>query len=992
MSLTVTGKITDSLGVSTVVSAVATQSTSAPITIGETAITPTSDSGNANLLVAQQAALAQAGTIQSLSFYVTTPAGKLRLGIYDASGPNGGPGKLLAQTAEITPVAGWNTANVLTQVSLVIGHYWLAYLPSDGNLGFKNGSPGTSRWYNFAYGAMPAIFSPAITTNSNVQWSFYATLSSTPPPPPPPPQPFTVAVSANPAADLIVTGAGTFMSGTSVTVTATPQSGFFFVNWTDAIGNVLSTSPSYTFVVTKNMVMIAQGSPVPNPSILIPANRLTVFQPGVTYNAIPAVGVAGNIAPSNYNQAGYGIPVRNTIFTTLSPVGGGGDDGAPINAALAACPPGQVVKLTTGVFNLLTNIRYLPSAGRGFTGGGDITLRGSGPGAALNFGTSPVNGTGTFTPDSTATQLYYGNTAQGFGPALSLNGADTFGTYGSITNLAADALQGSYTCTLVSDPGLVPGQLVRIDQNCSLAAVATINASAAFSTSSNTIAMSGTGAAVLPGMWVYDLSQAGAGNSSVVGFVQSYIGTTLVLTGNALINSNGSGDSLMFSLYPFQSSDPDIWWGPNNGNPGAATRFFFNRGDRVLQEVKEVATYNSSTKVVTFTTPFHHRMCAGSGTSATGVVGGLAQLCTFGSNAFIWGMGLEELQVAFGLAGGNGNIDMGGCAYSWIRHVESYWSNGASVLMAGCFRCETRDSFIHESSSPNPGGAGYLMDFQWGTADSLAENCIFWNGNKQIVGQATGGGNVVAYCYGADAFGAGYPSLTEAGMNMAHMCGSHMELMEGNESHRFDADTYWGNVIDQTVFRNNFTTLRPAHAPLNTYTTSGQPYVDGDIRAGISIGAYAYRQNIVGNVLGYSGMSLIVDPPWVTQTRFNYEELDLITDAAEVMMYYIGSYQGPASALTMVPGSYATQLRQGNWDWFTQTQKWHGIGGSVEYGSNPSPPYPAMPNSLYLTGKPPFFVSNSYSANTWPWVNPSNGTTAMLPAKARFVAGTPNTL
>src|SRR5262249_31626071 len=82
------------------------------ITIGETAITSVSDCCNANLLIAQQASLSQLATIQSMSFYVTTAAGKLRLGLYDATGPGGGPGSKLAETAEITPVAGWNTANV----------------------------------------------------------------------------------------------------------------------------------------------------------------------------------------------------------------------------------------------------------------------------------------------------------------------------------------------------------------------------------------------------------------------------------------------------------------------------------------------------------------------------------------------------------------------------------------------------------------------------------------------------------------------------------------------------------------------------------------------------------------------------------------------------------------------------------------------------------------------------------------------------------------
>ena len=54
------------------------------ITIGETNILPSADSGNGNLLVAQSTTLSQTATIQSLSFYVTTAGGNLRLGIYDS--------------------------------------------------------------------------------------------------------------------------------------------------------------------------------------------------------------------------------------------------------------------------------------------------------------------------------------------------------------------------------------------------------------------------------------------------------------------------------------------------------------------------------------------------------------------------------------------------------------------------------------------------------------------------------------------------------------------------------------------------------------------------------------------------------------------------------------------------------------------------------------------------------------------------------------------
>jgi len=118
----------------------ATQSALAStITIGETTVLSAADRGNRNLLAAQNTTLSQAATIESLSFYVTQASGNLVLGIYDASGPNGGPGALKAQTNRFTPVVGWNTANVITPVPLPAGTYWLAYLASSNRLAFIKG-------------------------------------------------------------------------------------------------------------------------------------------------------------------------------------------------------------------------------------------------------------------------------------------------------------------------------------------------------------------------------------------------------------------------------------------------------------------------------------------------------------------------------------------------------------------------------------------------------------------------------------------------------------------------------------------------------------------------------------------------------------------------------------------------------------------------------------------------------------------------------------
>jgi hypothetical protein len=335
----------------------------------------------------------------------------------------------------------------------------------------------------------------------------------------------------------------------------------------------------------------------------------------------------------------------------------------------------------------------------------------------------------------------------------------------------------------------------------------------------------------------------------------------------------------------------------------------------------------------------------------------------------------------------HGNVAMNLCAYCWIKNIEAFWSVGTSVGLYGTYRSELRDSYIHETPDANPGGAGYLVGLNYGASDNLVENNIMWYGNKEIVMRGTGGGNVVAYNYMDDAFGSAYPETPEAGANAGHYTTPHMELLEGNYSQNYKGDTYWGNSIYITVFRNHLSGLRAAAPPLNAYTTnlSGclYPYGDFEGRTSVDVQAYSYNTNFVGNVLGFSGQTLLSHSSGCyspTQTRFVYEDLDnSITDNA-VIMWAMGAYQASQSTScgcwTWISTTYQTQLRQGNWDWATKTQSWDGIGGTGSPGSGTPQ---TIPNSLYLTSKPAFFGSNP-----WPWVDPSTGLVHTLPAKARF--------
>ncbi len=165
---------------------------SADFNIGQTTVLSNPDSGNGNMLLAQQTTLTQVGTLNSLSFYVSTVGGQLYLGVY--SNNAGIPGTLLATTAVFTPIAGWNTKPVVTPVSLAVGTYWLAYHPSSSSLGFVNSAVGGgSKYLTRTFAALPSSFGSPVSTSAS-QWSFYATLS----------QPVTGPVNGTPSKPTIV--------------------------------------------------------------------------------------------------------------------------------------------------------------------------------------------------------------------------------------------------------------------------------------------------------------------------------------------------------------------------------------------------------------------------------------------------------------------------------------------------------------------------------------------------------------------------------------------------------------------------------------------------------------------------------------------------------------------------------------------------------------------------------------------------------------------
>ena len=114
-------------------------------------------------------------------------------------------------------------------------------------------------------------------------------------------QQYTVNVSANPTIGGSVTGGGTYNQGQSCTVTATPNAGYTFTNWTEN-GNVVSSQANYTFTVNANRTLVANFQAQPQ-------------NYNITVSANPSNG--GSVARGGTYQQGQSCTVTATANTGL---------------------------------------------------------------------------------------------------------------------------------------------------------------------------------------------------------------------------------------------------------------------------------------------------------------------------------------------------------------------------------------------------------------------------------------------------------------------------------------------------------------------------------------------------------------------------------------------------------------------------------------------------------------------------------------------------
>ncbi len=911
------------------------------VTIGETAVLSSPDTGNVKYLWAQSATLGQAATIQSLSFYVKAASGSLMLGIYDATGPNGGPGALKASTGSFTAVTGWNTAKVASPVSLAAGGYWLAFMPSSSSISFvKSNASGACKYQNWTFGSLPKTFWSAPTSCASTIFSLYGTLASSSGGSP------TngacgssngATLTSAPTANLCSAGTASSVSGsgpwswscagsnggTTATCSAQLASAPPPVNGAcgPANGVAVSTAPTSGLCTTGSASAVSGSGPWnwscagSNGGATASCSAPLQSGSGGSGGSDPTTGVlpSYNDAYANWKNAGMqsvgGIPNRTTVCATISPIGGGADDTANINNAIASCPAGDVLMLAAGTFTV--------NEGEVININKAITLRGTG---ACNGSSSPYCATVINEANGAAMNSYTcGSSSCLYNPVILVGPTLWTDTWSSPTTLTADAAQGSTSVQVQSTTGFAVGQWVLIDEA----------SGAAWQTDPE-----GYGQIWAAPDW---LSSSDAPATGRVAWEKH--------------SASVSWDDFTSSQYPYQSG---------------TTGCYYSFCDRPTAELHQITAINTSTYTVTFDDPL---------TIAYRASGGHNAQLYYPSKPFVQNAGVENLTITNSFGGGS--VSFRYCADCWAKNVESTQSFEGSFNLTYAARIELNEVYSHKCAWPVPGGGGYNIDLQNATTEIYVVNSISVECDKVITGRSGGAGSVVAYNFMDDQFINGQEHWQEIGLNGSHATGSHEMLFEGNQVSNMDSDDTHGNAIGHTFFRNWATGVR---TPFTDYISGVAindakelPGNNGPLRAAGVMG-YTYWMAFVGNALGTSGVTTAANG-WVLNGTG-------LAGGQKGSIWFLGWNGQPPYNLD--PNSTTYTFRHGNYDYYDNSVAW-----AAGY------PNQNLPNSFYLSSAPSFFSAGG--GYPWPWVTPTGSSPiqagpsgrSALPAKARYDAGTP---
>ncbi len=200
---------------------------------------------------------------------------------------------------------------------------------------------------------------------------------------------FAVNLSSNPVAGGTTAGSGSHASGSSVTVTASPNTGYAFINWTEG-GVIVSASSNYSFMLNANRTLVANFKLIAGSQFAVilssnPAGGGTTAGGGL-YNAGASVTVTANpnngytfinwtnngVIASTSSSYTFPLNTNTTLVANFSLVAGVGPGQINLGTAADFSILTKSGISTTGITSVGGNIGVSPASSTAITGFGLI--------------------------------------------------------------------------------------------------------------------------------------------------------------------------------------------------------------------------------------------------------------------------------------------------------------------------------------------------------------------------------------------------------------------------------------------------------------------------------------------------------------------------------------------------------------------------------------------------------------------------------------------
>jgi MYXO-CTERM domain-containing protein len=312
--------------------------------------------------------------------------------------------------------------------------------------------------------------------------------------------------------------------------------------------------------------------------------------------------------------------------------------------------------------------------------------------------------------------------------------------------------------------------------------------------------------------------------------------------------------------------------------------------------------------------------------------------------------GLENLHILASAAevqntsavGYSPNINLTGTIYSWVKNVESDFSEGSHVQVDFSMHNTFRDSFFHDGFYHGPGTTDDELRLGYKASANLIENNIFWRQHTSIMLEFGASGNVVAYNYSTGNYHDPSPTwvLEDIAFHGPHPM---MNMFEGNINTQWQMDEIHGSSSHSTIFRSyaTGTNLNVPPPDARGALQPGSAIVESADATAFIFSALAEYNNMVGVIAG--------------------SDYDVGTLHAVGMLIYPATSSSPACISVGNPDqgpqpstdlTNSTMLYQGVMDCVAGTFQW-------QNGTQ------ALPPSFYLPGKPAWWGSVA-----WPPIGP----------------------